>query len=73
MPDEWLLEVLCDIEVYAVLNKVDWLVPLIHEVNVAAKAEVRRSAAVQLVKQDNVTHLSPRQSKDARFVQGQAR
>ena len=64
MPDEWLLEVLCDIEDYAILNSIYWLVPLINKVNVIAKTEIGRSGGLQPVRLDNVKHLSPRKTKE---------
>ena len=46
MRDDWLIEVLQDIEAYAVLNELTWLAPLIEEAYAAARRELRPSVPV---------------------------
>jgi hypothetical protein len=40
MKHDWLLEVLRDIEDYAMVNQMDWLVPLANKVNAIARSEL---------------------------------
>jgi hypothetical protein len=44
--DDWLVEVLHDIQEYAILNEYTWLVPLMNEAYVAAQRELRPTVSI---------------------------
>jgi hypothetical protein len=66
MRDDWLIDVLCDIEDYALQHQLTWLVPLIERAHIAAMRELTPSAPIAFGKHRS---LKRRRSADKELLQ----